>query len=299
MKIFLMEKDSEIPALPPVSGAGGKHNIAQTYAEDMAKVIEDDKGGLIKKIIHGEEEREARKRNMSPESKKNRLFMLVSLLLVLMGLATLFFFFFKKDNSTVLTESQFAPIIFNDKSAFFEVKGFNKDEITQTVLNEINTTQVKTGGIEGIYLTINKQILGLREFIILIKSNFIPGDNTFFINNNFLLGVVNAETKDFFILLKVRSTVDIFDAVRAWEGKMFSDLHGFFGVSISPETQYLLTKEFQDGIVQNKNVRILYDNENKIIMMYIFADDTSVIITNTENATQEIMLRLASSQIKK
>ena len=35
-----------------------KPKIVETYAEDMAKVIEDDRGGLIKKIIHSEEEHE-------------------------------------------------------------------------------------------------------------------------------------------------------------------------------------------------------------------------------------------------
>jgi hypothetical protein len=34
-------------------------------------------------------------------------------------------------------------------------------------------------------------------------------------------------------------------------------------------------------------------------MMYIFADDDSVIITNTEDAAKEIMLRLAASRVKK
>jgi hypothetical protein len=33
--------------------------------------------------------------------------------------------------------------------------------------------------------------------------------------------------------------------------------------------------------------------------MYIFADDTSVIITNSENAADEVILRLVSSKIKK
>lgn len=80
---------------------------------------------------------------------------------------------------------------------------------------------------------------------------------------------------------------------------MFTDLHGFFDIAFSPETKYLLTKEFQDGIIQNKNARILYGNDNKIIMMYILADDNSVIIANKENAVREVILRLASSQIKK
>ena len=113
------------------------------------------------------------------------------------------------------------------------------------------------------------------------------------------MGVVNVETKDFFILLKTRSLADIFSSLRLWESKMFFDLYGFFGIKITPETKYLFIKEFQDGIIENKNARILYDNENKIVMMYIMADNTSIVVTNTKNSAREIILRLTSSQIKK
>lgn len=302
-----MEKDSEktiptpekvgIPTFNKVETSG--HTTAQTYAEDMARAIADSQGGAIKKIIHGEEEKEALKKNLSPQSKKNRFFMLMSLLLMFVALATISYFFFKHTDNTVPVEKQFTPIIFNDKSVFLDVKDLDKDKITQTILNEVNTTEVKAGGVEGIYLTENKKVVGLRKFTTLIKSAFVSGDNTLFVNDNFLLGVVNGEAKDFFMLLKMRSITDIFDAMRAWEGKMFSDLHGFFGVDISSETKALLTADFQNGIVENKNARILYDQNNKIIMMYILADDNSVIITNTEKAAHEIMLRLAGSQIKK
>ena len=84
-----------------------------------------------------------------------------------------------------------------------------------------------------------------------------------------------------------------------WESKMLYDLHGFFGVKLSPETNYLFTKSFEDGIVANKNARILRDNNGQIVLMYVFADDNSIVITNSENAVSEIILRLNSSQIKK
>lgn len=286
-----------------------KHGVVQTYAEDMARVLEDDKSGLIKKIIHEEEEHEIEKRNLSPESNKNKLFMFLGFLFILMSLIVLLFFLFGKSSSTVSIEKQFVPIIFVDQNNFLEVKDLNKDKIAQTVSNEVNTTKVKNGGVEGIYFTENKQIIGLREFISLIKANFIPDNNAIFIYDNFLTGIVNSESdlastpalgsKDFFILIKVRSVADVFDIFHAWENKMFSDLHGFFGVDISPETKYLFTKGFQDGIIGNKNARVLYDNDNKIVMAYIFANDNSVIITNTENAGKEIMHRLASSQVGK
>lgn len=282
----------------------------QTYAEDMARVIGDNTQGLVKKIIHGEEEHEEEKKNLSPESKQNKIFMFVGSILLFLSLATLaYFIFFKKDIGTVPVEQQFVPIIFTDKNSFLEIAGFNKDEITQTVFNQTNNTKVKTGGIEGVYLTENKQIVGLRKFISLIKSTFAPDENSLLVNDNFLMGVVNdpteddssatsPTTKDFFILIKIRSIADIFDTMRAWENKMFYDLHSFFGVSINSGTNYLLTKDFENNVIENKNARILYDKDGQIVISYLFPDDNSLIITNSIKATREIMLRLASAKKK-
>lgn len=275
-----------------------QHRRVKTYAEDMAGVLEGDKEGLIKKIIHGEEEHEMEKRNLSPESKKNKFFLLVSTLLLILGVALILAFLLNRTSDTVPVAEQFVPLIFNDKSGFVEVADFNKDSVEQTIRNQATSTEVKQGGVEGFYLTVGKQTVWLRQFIALIKASFVAGSANL-VGENFLMGVVNGNSKDFFILIKVRSLADVFDSLRAWENKMFFDLHGFFGVDISADTSYLLTKNFDDGVVQNKNARILYDKDGNIVLMYVMADDNSIIITNTLAATHEIMLRLASGQVKK
>lgn len=287
-----MEKDNKIKSV-----------VVETYAEDMARVIEDDQSGLIKKIIHGEEEHEKEKRNLSPQSRKNKLFMLIGLLFLLIGFGLLLFFLQNRKAPTVPIEERSAPIIFTDSSTSVEVTGFSKERVIQTVRNAVSATSVKQGGVEGIYSMSNKRDMGLRSFIAHIGGSFVPGNqgasNALFVSDRFLMGVVNGETKDFFMLFKMRFTGDIFDSLREWERKMFADLHGLFGMDLSFETKYLSSKSFVDSIVENKNARILYDKEDKIVMMYIFADDNSVIITDTESAAHEIMLRIAASQVGK
>jgi len=277
-----------------------KNVAVETYAGDMAEVLKSDTGGLVKKIIRGEEESEMEKINFSPESRKNKIFMFTSLLLLAFALSILSFYLFRTTINTVSVEKAFVPIIFNDKSAYFEIAGLDKDEIAQTVRNEVNATKVKNGEVEGIYLTENKQVLGLRRFMALIKGNFVPGDNTLFINDNFMMGVVKAENPGFFMLLKVRSTADIFDALRVWEAAMLADLHGFLGIDVSSDTNYLFKKAFQNGVVENKNARILYKNDgepgDEMVLEYIFADDNSVILTGSQSAAHEVMLRLAGSR---
>ncbi|MFA5095554.1 MAG: hypothetical protein WC447_02790 [Candidatus Paceibacterota bacterium] len=283
-----------------------KNKNVETYTRDMVKAIENDKGGLIKKIIHEEEEHEAQKKNLSPGSKKNRIFMFISVALIFIALAALFFLIFlNKKIGTVSIVPQMTSIIFTDKSDFKAIDGLNKDKIEQTVLNQVNDTGTKIGGIDGIYLTENKETVGFKEFIKIIKGSLIA-DQTSLISDNFLLGAYVSGIKqtspsagDFFILLNVRSFSDIFPVMQAWENKMLYDLGGFFGIEITPNTNYLFTKNFEDGIVANKNARILYDNNGGIVLMYIFADDNFIIISNSELATQEVILRLNSSKIKK
>ncbi|OGI46534.1 hypothetical protein A2121_01495 [Candidatus Nomurabacteria bacterium GWB1_40_6] len=292
------------------------NKFVKTYAEDMASVLESDKEGLVKKIIHGEEEHEQEKKNLSPESKKNRLFMLIGFVLIFLALLILSYFLFKKEDiNTVAVQKQFIPLIFNDKSEFVEILGLNKDEVVETILSQVNDTEVKIGGIKGIYLTENKQIIGLRRFITIIKGNFVPGEDKLFVDDNFLMGSMLTGLKsssptagparppegaggDFFILLKTRSTADIFSQLRVWEEKMLADLHKFAGIDLSAETNYLFTKDFEDGVIENKNARILHNKDGGIVLMYIFADENSVIITSSELATHEIILRLASSEKK-
>lgn len=279
--------------------------IVTTYTADMARVLENDTEGLVKKIIKEEEGREKEKKNVSPTSKKNKLFISISIVFWVLALAILSYLLFNEEINTVPVERQFTPLIFNDKTTFLEVFGLEKEEIARTVLNRMKSTEVKIGGIEGVYLMENKQIVGLRRFVSLIKANFAPNHNPLFVSDNFLMGIVNNKTdvaeftnEGFFILLKIRSMADIFDALRAWEKKMFFDLYGFLGINLSSETNYLLIKNFEDGIVENKNARIIYDNEGGIALMYVFADDNSVVITNSKRAVHEIILRLSSASKK-
>ncbi|MFA5936359.1 MAG: hypothetical protein WC822_00600 [Candidatus Paceibacterota bacterium] len=283
-----------------------KNRTIETYTKDMAKAIENDKGGLIKKIIHEAEEHENQKKNLSPDSKKNRIFIIVSFTLILIALVVLFFLiFFRKEINTVPVVSQSVSIIFSDKTEFKAIDGLTKDKIAETFLSEVKNTKVKIGGVEGIYLTENQKVVGFKRFNEIIKSNLVLGENDFF-SDNFLLGAfksglssVAPNIGDPFFLLKVRSFADAFPLMSNWEQKMLYDLHGFLGVNISPTTNYLFTKNFEDGIIDNKNARILKDNDGKIILMYVFVNDSTIIISDSEEATHEVVLRVNSSQIKK
>lgn len=275
-----------------------QERVVETCAEDMAHVIEDNQGGLVKQMIHEEEMKQIQNKNVSPVSQKNKIYILLSAIFLIGAFLTFVFLFLQEKKTSVIVEPQFAPIIYNDKNVFLEIADLPRDKILESMATEASNTTVKKGGIEGIYVIQKKQIVGLRSFLSLIKSNLsLP--NRDLVSDNFMTGVFNSDTKDFFILVKIRSFQDIFDNMRTWENKMFYDLHTLFGVPINISTKYLLTKNFDDQIVENKNARVLHDDKGNIVFMYIFADDNSLVITNTVDAVHELITRLSGSQIRK
>lgn len=275
-----------------------ENKLITTYAEDMAEVIGDNQVGLVKKIIDEEEREEEIKRLMSPETTQNKLYIVFSVLFIIFAIVILAFLFFKPRNDVVVPDEQFAPIVFNDKSFFVETANLSKEQIVQAILTEIKNSDLKNGGLEGIYLTKDKQVIGLSSLLATLKSGFVINNPNLF-NDNFLLGFVNQNTKGAFVLVKIKSVQDTFDAMKEWENKMFNDFGTLFGVSVSTENSYLLTKDFSDGFIENKNARILYDKDGQVILMYVFADDNSVIITNNTDAVREVIRRLSSGQIAK
>lgn len=275
--------------------------MVETYAGDMAEVIGSDKQGLIKKIIHGEEEREIEKKRFSPESRQNKIFTAVSAVLFLLGAGLLLFFMGNREVNTLEIERGLTPPIFIDRSVFAEVAGMKKGEFVQTLRNIAETAELKSQGIVGIYPTWDKQVVGLRQFLALLESSFAPDPNPILVSDNFLMGRVNVASDNrlgFFILLQTRSTGDIFPALRVWERKMFYDLAPLLGWSINSQNSYLLTKDFEDGIAENRNTRELLDQDGNLVLMYALAEDESVVISDSREALREIMLRLAAKQKK-
>jgi hypothetical protein len=269
--------------------------MVQTYAGDMAQAIGGEQGGLIKKIIHEEEVKQEEHSN--PEQIKNKIFMAAGILLLVLALGTVVYLSMNRKEIGTVPVATFTTMIFTDKSASIDATGLTKDQLAQALWAEIDASEVKYGGIEEVTLTLNSRGVGLRGFITILKGALVLSGPQL-VDDNFLLGFYTWEARSPFILIKVRSIPDIFNSMRSWEAKMFYDLHGIFGTDINADTNDLLTKSFEDTIVENKNARILYGAGGEVILVYVYLDDSHIIIANDLVAVHEVATRLAGSRIK-
>jgi len=271
----------------------------ETLTSDMVEAFSNEQGGNIKQIIHDQEERDAEFDQKPQQKSTNLTFLVASVVFFALAFGLVYLvYLFRNEILTVEVKPIYTPIIFIDQTEFKDISELKKEQIAQVVSEETKTTEIKKDGIEGLYLLEKKKVLGFRKFLELTEMNLNIAKNEF-IFDNFLVGIVNKDSRNLFFLIKARSTADIFNPMRAWESKMFLDLHGFFGIELNADTKYLLEKDFEDGIVQNKNARILRDTDGKVVMMYVFVEDGSLVIADRETTIQALIPRIASSEIKK
>lgn len=294
-----MDNEKEIPkpieAVPPAP----KSAVVKTYAEDMASAMDHVTPRDIKNIIQQEEESLKIEENISPQSTQNKTLMIISVVLILAALAGVFFaFFIQQKKETVEVKKQSSHILFVDKNIFLDIDGLTKNQVIQSIVNESINTTIRTGDVESIYLLENNNVIGWKRFLELtgIQTPQEILDNT---EDDFMIGVHKETTNSIFFLLKVKSFTDIFPGMKLWETSIFESLHSFFGKDINIDTKYLLTKDFENNVVLNKNSRILKDNTGATVLEYIFAEENAVVIISNEETANEIMLRLAANRLAK
>lgn len=282
-----------------------KSKSIETYAGDMAETIEQSGGSLIKKIIHEQEAAEEEKKKYSPESAKNRAFTYASIALLGVGLAAVaLIVIFQKDAERVEIPPQFIPLVFTDKTDFIDITDTKKAEIAAKVRAKAVSLAMPGGKVAGLYFTNNQKTLGFQSFLESIESNF-PTGGFDLVEENFFTGVRGSDGSneqsggDLFFVLKAESFVGIFPVLREWETKMFNDLGLFFQDGASPLYTALLTADFEDGFVLNKNARFLTDEAGSLALLYVFVDDNTVVIADSFDAAEEAILRLSAGDVRK
>ena len=275
-----------------------KSKVLHTLSGDMLGVLQENQDGLVKKIIHEQETREERRKNYSAGSKKNQLYMFLSFVFLVGAFVAVFLVLTRDQLGSVEVAPRWQPRIFTDSSVLVEADGLKKDDISNAVYQEVVTSPIPRGEVEGIYLVEENNLMNFPRLVEATKAS-VPDNRIDIFGRNFMMGSFTNTNKSLFILLDVRSFQDAFPVMRFWEEKMFLDLHGFFGYKISASTEELLTKDFEDQVVQNKNARVLYDAQGNIVMMYVFVDEGSVVIASKEEAVKEVIARLAASQVRK
>ena len=81
-----------------------------------------------------------------------------------------------------------------------------------------------------------------------------------------------------------------------WEKDMVSDVGKLFGISVNASST---PQTFVDQERRNKDLRVLKDENGKVILLYSFIDNNTLLITKNENVFGAVLSKFLISQQEK
>ena len=109
-----------------------------------------------------------------------------------------------------------------------------------------------------------------------------------------MLGVFRPDPAGLFLIIQVDSYENALSGMLAWERKLLDDFYPTFGIDISGANQALFEKKFEDIVFKNRDGRVLKNSVGETVLMYLFINDKTVIITRSTKVLEEILARLDS-----
>jgi hypothetical protein len=124
----------------------------------------------------------------------------------------------------------------------------------------------------------------------------IPSNLVRSLKSDYMYGFHNFNRNQPFLILKTDYYDTTFAGMLEWEQSLLKDIYPLFGVSSSED---LRKRIWTDVIAKNKDTRVLKDFNEQTVLVYMFKDQKTLIITTSENTLFEVSRRLDLLKEKK
>lgn len=144
-------------------------------------------------------------------------------------------------------------------------------------------------GVTQFYPTITEvgvtRVAGSAEIFTTLGLS-LPASATRSLDPVIMFGSVTVAKNEPFVVLRGKNFDSLFAGLLAWEPRLRSDLSPLF------DTSYVERDVFEDAVKQGRAARVLHDALGSEVLLYTFVDDTTVVITSSEEALTKVMARL-------
>ena len=298
------------PSKPEGDKETNSKSLVRTYKSDLETAIATNHLSSIN-IAIAESERAHSQTETSKEAgsflsnySKNKTIIFVSILLIVVGIIGISIIFITgKQNSNSVPQVQELPsLITTEYKEELNINSVPKAKLIMILSNKINSTQITLNNIDNIYLTTGtssgRRLLTSTEFVSLMDFR-MPDIMKRSLLQNYMVGMFFFGKDMPFLIFKTSSFDNSYAGMLNWEPNLETDLRSLFRlpgyenlegtlVELAPEA----VKKFEDGVIVNKDVRILKGNDGKIILLYGIIDKQTIIITTTDTVFKEIVARI-------
>ena len=223
--------------------------------------------------------------------------MIISIVLFVIGLGVIIILLIpKKETGGVLKNTPIIkPIIASEIIKNIDIAGVDKDRIMRFIADELNNNTLRLDVVENINLVENislgEQPIETSRFLHLIGSR-VPPPLLRSLDDYFMIGLYAFDGNNLFVLFKTSSYENTFAGMLDWESEIFGEFYQMFNIDVSGERSELFNKKFKDIFVRNRDARAIIDENGEVVLMYLFINKNTIIITRDENSLLEVITRL-------
>jgi hypothetical protein len=287
--------------------------IVRTYKSDVEETIQTSHISSINIALAESRKKLGQAGKTELEEKKtkmNKNILIISIVLIFGGILT---FLIPK----LLIQIQYAPkptpvetvsskpIMTVDLQEKINIKDINLSRISTTLKERIQQSSTQLGQIKNYYLTegvgTDEKLITSGNFLNLINAN-VPSEIQRTLKDSYMFGSHNYNGNQSFLILKIGSYDTAFSGMLNWETRLWQNFKELFnlqdsGIATDTNPFAIETKKFQDATFNNKDCRIVKDNNGNIIFLYSFIDDNTIVITTSVDTLKEIINRVSKARV--
>lgn len=311
---FLSSPEGKDPLAPftlTKKESGDEVQKIRTYQSDVAGALKKEKTSLIQMVLAEHEKRRDVAEEMSPTQPKNIALIILSVFLVCVGIAVAGFatWQYAENQKERATQSGNLPsvpsFISVEEQQGVDITDLTKDRIARAIAGEIISTDIRLDSIKQIYLVRDatetgssppargavQTLVRTSDFWLSLESG-MPEALARALSQDFFIGVHSFNGNQPFIILRADYFESAFAGMLRWENTLARDVLPLFGIQATPA---LITKQFVDVVIQNRDYRAILDEAGDVVLLYFFHDKNTIIIATADETMKEVVDRLNRS----
>lgn len=288
-----------------------KENLktVRTYMSDMADTVRANEISVIK-VALAEQNKHAREDlyRKAEGTPVNKIFWVIGGMILIAGAVygSSFLFKEKTKNSTFAPTPKTETIISYDETSNIILKD------TDNIVEKINIAKKKKGdelNRSGMlkFIVLEKEMgqikerVGVTELFSRLKFSG-PSSLVRSLSDSYMIGTYRKNEENFspklFMVFQSKDYEFTYAGMLEWEKTMASDLYDLFEPKTTDTKSKIKERVWKDLIINNKDSRVLFNEDNKPILYYIFTDKNNLIIADNQETIKEIISKLILENMK-
>ncbi|MEX0934742.1 MAG: hypothetical protein WDZ70_00245 [Candidatus Paceibacterota bacterium] len=281
-----------------------KKSIVHTYEDDANKALKE-KGGSVASIAVAEQKRRGERgetRPQPPTRWKKYLVRTITIILFLGGVGVLGYLYLQSRDPGTTTQQQEQAIIFADEIQRQNVSNLTAFELRNTIESFI-AEEIPEDTVRELRLTRDIEVEEETVQVALTPDELIARVDlerraplARALGDRIMITSVGSAESGSAVIADVSSYDSAFASMIRWEPNIADDLYFLLppqksNISTSTETGTPQTG-FVDIIIENRDARVLYDENGEIMLLYSFPRTDILVISTSDSVYREVLERL-------